>query len=336
MNPVQRPAFDHSYTCRMIVEVAVIGTGFMGRNHARVLSTLPGAHLAAIVDADADRARGLALEYGCSWGTDLDDVAKRVDAVVIAVPTHAHHEVAMRAFDAGLHVLVEKPIAETVEQARSLVDAAASTGLKLAVGHIERFNPACLDLKQYVNEPRFIQMRRLSPYTPRIHEGVIRDMMIHDIDLMLWLAGGSVDEVDARAIAPRSESEDLATVSITFDNGVLGQLTSARIAQRKVRTIDVIQDEELIHVDLLQQSINIFRQTKVEQVIDGTARFREASVSEIPYLSRRGEPLALELEDFIGAVADDRPPLVTGAQGLAALELSERLLAATAPAAMAT
>lgn len=313
----------------MIVEIAVIGTGFMGRNHARVLSTLPGAHLAAIVDADAERARTLAMEYGCSWGIDLDDVASRVDAVVLAVPTHLHHEIALRAFEHGLHVLVEKPIAETVAQAEHMVAAAAAANLTLAVGHIERFNPACLDLQSYVKEPRFIQLRRMSPYTPRIQEGVIRDMMIHDVDLMLWLAQGEVVDFDARSIAPRSSSEDLATVSVVFDNGVLAQLTAARIAQRKVRTIDVIQDSDLVHVDLLQQSINIYTETKVEQVVDGSVRFRQASVNEIPYLTRRGEPLALELEDFVAAVGEHRPPRVTGEQGLRALRLSEQLLEAT-------
>lgn len=312
----------------MIVEVAVIGTGVMGRNHARVLSTLPGAHLAAIVDADAERARGLALEYGCSWGTDLDEVASRVDAVILAVPTHLHHEIALRAIAQGLHVLVEKPIAQTIDQAREIVEAARSANVTLAVGHIERFNPACLDIKQYVKSPRFIQLRRLSPYTPRIQEGVIRDMMIHDVDLLLWLADSPVESIQASAISPRSDSEDLASVNIVFENGVLGQLTAARIAQRKVRTIDIIEDENLVHVDLLRQTINIFTETRVEQA-PGSGSFRQASVSEIPYLSRRGEPLALELEEFVSAVSERREPLVGGAQGLAALEVSEQVLAAS-------
>ena len=313
----------------MIVEVAVIGTGVMGRNHARILSTLPGVHLAAIVDADPERARSLAVEYGCSWGTDLGDVAQRVDAVVLAVPTHLHHELAMRAIEYSLHVLVEKPIAETIEQAREIVEAAADRNRILAVGHVERFNPACSDLKQYVSQPRFLQLHRLSPYAGRIQEGVIRDLMIHDVDLLLWLADAEPVDVTARSIAPRSETEDLAVATITFDNGVIAQLTAARIAQRKVRTIDIIEDESLVHVDLLQQSINIFRQTKVEHVVEGTVRLRQSSVSEVPFLSRRGEPLALELDDFVNAVATGGTPFVTGAQGLAALELSERILAAS-------
>lgn len=309
----------------MIVEIAVIGTGVMGRNHARVLSTLHGAHLAAIVDADAERARSFAMEYGCTWGTDIDDVADKVDAVVLAVPTHLHHEIAMRAISKGLHVLVEKPIAQTVDQAREMVEAANAAGLTFAVGHIERFNPACLDLKQYVAKPQFIQMRRLSPYTPRILEGVIRDMMIHDVDLLLWLANSSVESIQAATINPKSESEDLASVNITFENGVLGQLTAARIAQRKVRTIDVVSDENLVHVDLLKQTINIFRETKVEQ-LPGSGAFSQASVSELPYLSRRGEPLALELSEFVSAISEKRSPLVGGKEGLAALEVSEQIL----------
>lgn len=314
----------------MIVEVAVIGTGVMGRNHARVLSKLPGAHLAAIVDADAERARSFAMEYGCSWGTDLDEVAKRVDAVILAVPTHLHHEVAMRAIAHGLHVLVEKPIAQTIDEASEIVEAAEAAGVVLAVGHIERFNPACLDLKKYATAPQFIQMRRLSPYTPRIQEGVIRDMMIHDVDLLLWLADSKVASIQASAIAPRSETEDLASVNVVFESGVVGQLTAARIAQRKVRTIDIIEQDHLIHVDLLTQSINIFTETRVEQT-PGSGNFRQASVNEIPYLSRRGEPLALELEEFVAAISEQRQPAVSGRDGLEALEVSERILAASQP-----
>lgn len=313
----------------MIVEVAVVGTGMMGTNHARVLSLLPNARLSSIVDEDADRARAVAAQYGCSWTTELEDLAGKVDAVVLAVPTEEHHRLALRLLSMDLHLLVEKPLASTVEQAAEIVDLAESRGLVLGVGHIERFNPACLDLHRYVDRLHFVQTRRFSPYTPRIGEGVVRDMMIHDVDIVLFLAGAEPIDVTAQTIRTKSETEDMATATVRFASGLVAQMTASRVAQHKVRQLDLIQEDSLVNVDLLRQDITIHRKASVEFFDDGRRRLRESSMVEIPYLSRNGEPLWIELDEFCDAVGTGRTPRVDGEAGLAALRLCERIVEAS-------
>ncbi|MGA9161922.1 MAG: Gfo/Idh/MocA family oxidoreductase [Actinomycetota bacterium] len=312
----------------MTVSVAVVGAGFMGANHARVLSTLPGTRLALVVDHDELRARNVASEFGCSYASAMELANERVDAAVIATPTETHRDVALKALALGWHVLVEKPFAPTVDEAKELVAAADDASRMLAVGHVERFNPACLDLPRFVAAPLFIQTRRLSPYTHRVREGVVRDMMIHDVDLVLWLAGSEPVRVGADASAWRGDTEDLATATIVFETGMVAHMTATRIGQDKVRQVDILQKDSLVNVDLLRQDITIRRQATAEYPSSGARRLKEASVIEIPYLEHRGEPLWLELQDFVQAVASGGRPLVDGHAGLAALALCERILEA--------
>jgi predicted dehydrogenase len=310
----------------MTVSVAVVGTGFMGTNHARVLSALPGATLAAIVDRDQSRGRLVAGEFGCDYAASMKDVAVQVDAAVIATPTESHRAVGVQAMARGWHVLVEKPFAPSVREAEELVAAANDTRRILAVGHIERFNPACLDLPRFVTEPQFIQTRRLSPFSERVKEGVVRDMMIHDVDLVLWLAHSEPVRVAADVSTWRSETEDLAVATIVFESGLVAHMTATRIGQGKVRQIDILQPDSLVNVDLLRQDITIRHQSKAEYPEAGARRIKEASVMEIPYLEHRGEPLWLELQDFVEAVGSGGRPLVDGRAGVAALDLCQRIL----------
>ncbi|HEY7661247.1 MAG TPA: Gfo/Idh/MocA family oxidoreductase [Actinomycetota bacterium] len=310
----------------MTVSVAVIGAGFMGANHARVLSALPGARLAALVDRDADRARALADEFGCAFAASPEELDGDVEAAVVATPTETHRDVALTALARGWHVLVEKPFAPNVPDAEELVAAADDSDRILAVGHIERFNPACLDLPRFVSAPLFIQTRRLSPFAERVREGVVRDMMIHDVDLVLWLAGAEPIRVVADTSTWRAESEDLATATVVFETGLVAHLTATRIGQDKVRQVDILQRDSLVNVDLLRQDITIRRQATAEYPESGARRLREASVMEIPYLEHRGEPLWLELQDFVGAIETGGRPLVDGRAGLSALALCERIL----------
>lgn len=314
----------------MSVRVAVVGVGFMGTNHARVLAGMPTAELALVVDRDEDWARGVADEFGCAWSTEMSALEGAADAAVIATPTENHREAAFQVLDLGIHVLVEKPLAATVVEAREIADAAQRAGKILAVGHVERFNPACLDLPRFVRDPFFIQARRMSPFTDRVGEGVVRDMMIHDIDIVLWLAKSAPLRVTADLAAPRSQTEDLATATVVFESGMVAQMTATRIGQDKVREIDVIQADSVVNVDLMRQDITIRRQSAAEYPSSGVRRLKEASVREIPYLDNRGEPLFLELMDFVSAVSEGRPPLVDGNAGIAALDLCERILTAGA------
>lgn len=301
----------------------------MGTNHARVLAGLPTADLELVIDVEDAEARRVAERFGCRWATELKALEGTVDAAIVATPTDRHRHIALQVLNLGIDVLVEKPLAATVIEAREIVDAADRAGRLLAVGHVERFNPACLDLDRFVSDPMFIQARRISPFTDRVAEDVVRDMMIHDIDIVLWLAGSSVlRRVSADLSAMRSEREDLATATLVFESGLVAQLTAARIGQDKVRRIDVIQPDSVVKVDLLRQDLTINRRAEPEYPSDGTRRFREASVREIPYLDYRGEPLLLELTDFISAVSEGRRPLVDGGAGVAAIELCDRILAA--------
>lgn len=310
----------------MTVSVAVVGAGFMGTNHARVLSALPGAKLAAIVDRDQSRGRLVAAEFGCDYAGSMEDVTVRVDAAVIATPTETHRSVGVQALARGWHVLVEKPFAPSVWEAEELVAAAKDARRILAVGHIERFNPACLDLPRFVTEPLFIQTRRLSPYSERVKEGVVRDMMIHDIDLVLWLAHSEPVRVAADISMWRSETEDLAIATVVFESGLVAHMTATRIGQDKVRQIDILQPDSLVNVDLLRQDITIRHQATAEYPETGARRLKEASIMEIPYLEHRGEPLWLELQDFVEAVGSGGRPLVDGRAGVAALDLCQRIL----------
>jgi len=310
----------------MTVSVAVVGAGFMGTNHARVLTALPGAKLVAIVDRDPSRGRLVAAEFGCDYAASMEDVGGQVDAAIIATPTETHRSVGVQALARGWHVLVEKPFAPSVREAEELVAAANDARRILAVGHIERFNPACLDLPRFVTEPLFIQTRRLSPFSERVKEGVVRDMMIHDVDLVLWLAHSEPVRVAADVSTWRSDTEDLAIATVVFESGLVAHMTATRIGQDKVRQIDILQPDSLVNVDLLRQDITIRHQATAEYPETGARRLKEASVMEIPYLEHRGEPLWLELQDFVEAVGSGGRPLVDGRAGVAALDLCQRIL----------
>lgn len=309
----------------MTVSIAIVGAGFMGSNHARVLAQLPGATLSAVVDRDAARARAVANEFGCRFATRLSELDGEVDAAIIATPTETHHDLAIEAMCRGLHVLVEKPLSNLVLDAEAMVAAADAASRLLAVGHIERYNPVCLDLPRFVSEVLFIQARRLSPHVDRVREGVVRDMMIHDVDIVLWLAGSAPDFVSAHSAVRRSDTEDLATATLVFGSGLVAQLTASRFGQDKVRQIDIFQRDSLVNVDLLRQDITIKRQASATILTSGTFRQKQASVMEIPYLEHRGEPLWLELRDFVGCVSRGEPPMVDGRAGLEALKTCERI-----------
>ena len=310
----------------MTVSIVVVGAGFMGTNHARVLSSLPGARLAAIVDSDAANASTVAAEFGCAHASSIDAVDGPVDAAIIATPTATHRSMAVQAMARGWHILVEKPFAPSVREAEEIVQAADEAGRTLAVGHIERFNPASLDLPRFVTAPLFIQTRRLSPDSERVNEGVVLDMMIHDVDLVLWLARSEPIRVTADVSASCSDSEELAVATVVFRSGLIAHMTATRIGQDKVRQVDILQPDSLVNVDLLRQDITIRRQATAEYLGTDARRLKEASVMEIPYLEHRGEPLWLELQDFVAAVASGGTPLVDGRAGMAALDLCHRIL----------
>ncbi len=314
------------------LRIAVVGAGIMGSNHVRVARLHHDARLAAVVDADADRARAAVGDSGADAFSSVSELAGRVDAVVLAAPTPSHLTVGTEVLEMGLHLLVEKPIASTAEQARQLVGVAERVGKTLMVGHIERFNPAVAQLKDYVTAPVHIEASRINPYTPRIGDGVVLDLMIHDLDIVLSLLPDDVAATSVAGIAQtiKGATEDLAVVSVQFSNGVTAVFNTSRLGQTKIRSIEVTQDDAMVTADLLRQGIEIHRMSHHEYVGEEGARYRQSSVVEIPFIDGRGEPLFHEQRDFIDSIRNGSSPRVTGADGLRALELAERALAAVA------
>lgn len=308
-----------------MLRLAIIGAGVMGANHARVARQIRDATVTHVVDADLVKARAVAAAHDAEVTTDVDDLTGRIDAAVVAAPSELHAELGVPLLKAGVAVLVEKPIAPSVAEAEQLVEAAAVGEAVLQVGHVERFNPAVLELDALVRDVVHVAAARISPYSPRIAEGVIFDLMIHDLDLVRSLVGSEVAEVSATARAVRSETEDLATALLTFTGGVTATLTASRIGQNKIRSLEITQRADFVAVDLLRQDVTVNRVDHVEYLSDEGARYRQTGVVELPFLEHRGEPLLLELSHFVECASTGATPRVSGLDGLRAVELARRI-----------
>ncbi len=313
-----------------MTRLAVVGAGIMGANHARVLSTLPGAELQVVVDPDEARGNALAESVGAQWAPSVDTVAETCDAAVVATTSESHAEIGVALLEAGVDLLVEKPIATSVEDADRLIKAAGAGDRVLMVGHIERFNPAVLELDRIVTEPLHLVLTRLSPFSPRVTADVVLDLMIHDLELAVALAGSDVIEVEAIGRRERTAELDLCSALLRFRNGVTATVTASRIGQTKVRSIEVTQRSNFVVVDLVRQDVTVHRVDHTEFLAEGGAGYRQTGVVEIPFLEHRGEPLALELRHFLHCVRSRETPRVSGADGRRALELALAVAAAAA------
>jgi predicted dehydrogenase len=301
------------------LRVGVIGVGHLGQHHARVYASLPGCELVGVVDASSERAKLVAERHGVPWHTDPAALLPAVDAVSVAVPTSAHHAVVSDCLEAGAHVLVEKPIAVTVAEARDLIDRARRRGRILQVGHIERFNPVIRAVRPLVGKPGFIECHRLAPFGERGTDvDVVLDLMIHDLDMVLSFGPGPVEEVRAAGVPVLSSTIDIANVRIAFAAGCVVNLTASRVSMTRLRRLRLFQRDAYISVDY--------------QTRQGVICRREAAPGGRPAIKAEQvqggdeEPLKLELEAFLRAVADGTPPVVSGEDGLAALELAYRVL----------
>jgi len=311
------------------LSVAVIGAGAMGSNHVRVLKQLPGVNLAAVVDQDVERARRVAGSSLIPIFKTVDELPPGIHAAIVAVPTPAHSEVARRLAARNIHMLIEKPLASSLAEAEDLIALIEERNLTIAVGHVERFNPVVVELPRLLSTPLHFEASRISPYTPRIGDGVIFDLTIHDIDIVCSLlpADSEVSEIQGVARRSRSATEDLASIVMTFSTGQTAAFHTSRLGQTKIRTIEVTQAESAITADLLRQDITISRMSKHEYLTeDGLARHRQSNVVEIPFLETRGEPLARELSNFIDSVLTGVQPVVTGAEGARAVGIAQRAL----------
>jgi predicted dehydrogenase len=308
-----------------VVRVGIVGAGIMGSNHARVLRAVPSAEVVIVVDQDAEKGQRLADHIGASFESSLAAMAGRVDAAIVASPTETHADIAATVLESGLDVLIEKPIAPTVEEAKDLVSLARKHDRILMVGHVERFNPAVLELDRYVDGLIHIDVRRVGSFTPRITTGVVLDLMIHDVDLVNTLAGSELTTLSALTRRVRTESEDVATCILTYANGVSATLTASRVSQAKQRQVELTQQTNVVVADLLRQQVTIQRVEHAEYVGEQGARYRQSGVIEIPYLEHQGEPLLLEQQHFIDCVRNRTQPIVGGQEGLKALATALRI-----------
>ena len=290
--------------------MGVVGVGHIGKNHARLYAEIAGPQFTAIYDTDRAVAEQRAAEFGVKAVASLDEFAELVDAASIATPTNTHFEIARTLLGRDKHLLVEKPIADDTARASELAELAASRGLVLQVGHVERFNPVLSALEKRLTNPRFIEAHRLSPYPNRSTDiGVVLDLMIHDLEIILHLVRSPVQAVDAVGVPVLSRGEDIANARIRFENGCVANITSSRISPEQMRKIRVFQEDVYLSLDYQNQSGEMYQRTP-----EGLKR--EAVQIE------PGEPLKRELAAFIECAATGRTPKVSGFQAAAALELA--------------
>jgi predicted dehydrogenase len=296
------------------IRAAVVGVGYLGRYHAQKYAAHPAVDLVAVVDVDAGRAAEVAAEVGTAAVTDHRLLAGRVDCATVAVPTQQHHAVARDLLQAGIDVLVEKPLTATVEEGKALVELAVRTGRILQVGHLERFNPAVLALEGIVSQPRFIECHRLAPFTERGTDvDVVSDLMIHDLDVILSMVPSTLRSVEAVGVPVLTPTVDIANARLRFANGCIANLTASRVSLKRERKLRIFQPDAYLSVDYGERRVRICRREPSE---DGQTALtvEEREIAE-------GDALELEIDAFVRAVAGREAPAVSGWDGLRALEV---------------
>lgn len=299
------------------IRTAVVGTGYFGRFHANHYTKNPRANLVAVVDTDEARARVIADEFGAEPVSDLREILGRVDAVSVAVPTPAHYAIARDAIEAGLHVLVEKPITDTVETAIALTELAEAKGVVLQVGHIERFSAAYRTLADIISDPLYFESYRIAPWKERgVEVDVVLDLMIHDIDMIIGLVGSPVSSVDAVGTPVLGRRIDLANARITFESGCVANVTASRVSYKTERRLRVFARNHYLSCNLGERRISGYR-LRGDPMVDGLAAI-EAENYEIP----EEDSLGNEVDAFLDCIINDTKPMVDGHAGCEALRVA--------------
>jgi predicted dehydrogenase len=297
------------------IRVAVVGAGVFGRHHLRVLSQSLNATLVGVVDANPERAAQAAAEHNCLTFATLGELQGNVDAAVVAVPTSLHAEAGCELLESGIDVLVEKPIAADLPSARRLVETAAKHHRILQTGHLERFNPAVAALKKITTIPLFFEIHRLSLFSPRsLDVDVVLDLMIHDLDIVLELAGAMPEEIRAAGISILSDKVDIANVRLAFPGGCVANLTASRVSTERVRKLRLFQPHQYISLDYQKQDATAYTVSGNQQI----------GFQPLPVVKE--EPLRLEVEAFLASVATRTKASVSGEDGLRALEVALAIL----------
>ena len=302
------------------IRAAVIGVGYLGRFHAQKYAQLPACELVAVVDGRDEVRKAVAAEVGSEAVADYRGLLGKVDAVSVVTPTPAHFEIAEAFLAAGAHVLVEKPITETPAQARALIAQAAKSNRILQVGHLERFNAAVLAAEPHISSPRFMECTRLAPYKERGTDvNVVLDLMIHDIDLVQSLAKSEIESIDAIGTPVFSGEIDIANARIRFANGCVANTTASRVSLKTERKLRIFEDAAYISLDLQQKILTLIRKR------DGEPQPGQLPVNIEEANLEQGDALKSEIESFLECIRNNKRPIVSGEDGLRALETAIRI-----------
>ncbi len=305
--------------------IGVVGVGSLGFHHARILREVEGAEMVGVFDARPERAASVAAELGVRAFSSLEGLLSEVEAAVVAVPTVEHASVSLAALERGVHLLIEKPIAATLEEADRILAAARARGAQVATGHVERFNSALRACEPFLDAPRFIESHRLAPFNPRGTDvAVVLDLMIHDIDLILGLVGGPVAGVDAVGVGVLTPSVDIANARLRFETGAVANITASRVSKERMRKIRIFQRSGYISLDLGSGAGEFLRlRGGVELGSPGDAPPQLEGIVERVELQGDGrEPLRAELESFVAALRGERELVVSGWDGRRALAVA--------------
>jgi predicted dehydrogenase len=310
------------------IRCGVAGVGSLGQHHARIYATLSGAELAGIFEPNNARAAEICAKFNCRRFATIEELGDACDAVSVVVPTDRHAEVALPLLAKKTHLLIEKPICASLEEAEQVMAAARQHGCIVQVGHIEHFNPVMAFLEKQVDHPQYLTAERLAPYQPRGTEvGVVLDLMIHDIGITLALIKSPIVKIDSVGVSVLSKTEDIANARIQFENGAVANLSASRMSLKKAREIRVFQDNAYLSLNFMEQKGHLVKKSDIIayglKMKIGLVKAGDVSsipVKEIPI--EKGEPLALELASFVDSVTQARQPKVGAALGKSALEVA--------------
>ena len=298
-NPMQSP-----------LKCGVAGVGYLGKHHARLYHSMDGAQLVGIYDPNDDAAHAVCTEYDCPRFSTIEELGSVCDAVSVVCPTNLHAEVALELINQNCHLLVEKPLCVSSQEAESILNKANTAKVMVQVGHIEHYNPVMTFLEGAVEQPRYLTVERLAPFQPRGTEvGVVLDLMIHDVGIAMALVDSPIEKIDSIGVRVLSPTEDIANARLVFANGCVANLSASRVSEKKAREIRVFQDTGYLSLDFMNQKGHLIKKS-------GPSLERH----EVPV--EQGEPLALELESFLSCVKQTTTPKTDGSFGKSALEVA--------------
>jgi predicted dehydrogenase len=306
------------------LKVSVIGVGHLGNFHSRIFSEMQDVDFVGVYDVNKERAGEIAEQYKTNVFDSIENAIESADAVSIVVPTEFHYDIAKKCVEAGKHIFVEKPVTKTVEQAEELVKLAKEKNIVFQVGHVERFNAVLLALAPMITKPKYIEVHRLGPHSFRSMDvGVVRDLMIHDIDIVLHLAKSEIESIHALGVHVISDKEDIANARIVFKNGCVANINASRASIKPERKIRIFQDDSYISIDYMHQKAKMYKR---KQNVKSNAKSLADYIEKQPLRIKKNRPLDEELKSFVDVIKTGKQPVVTGEHGKRALETAVEII----------